>query len=628
MSCSRAVLSDKGFALIAVMMMIVVLLALVGSYAAISRMELATNRFAAASARGFYAAEAGLNVRADQIRTIFVGYNRPSGSSPDADAPCEGENLGSGHFACETYDVSNRQAVTYISEDAGNPQVMTIPVGERYQKLNAQEYRYSAISKSLGPDGGVEAILELRFKTRLVPLFQFAAFFENDLELIPGRPMTLAGPIHTNHNLFLNAYTGNTVSIGGQITVAENFYRGRKDTNNCYNNTVTVKNRSNVYTQLIPNCPTRVMVTDEQVSAWQGLIEMGVPVVDIPQPEDFAPLPGKPYWEKADLRLVLMLDANDLPIVTVQSPTGVVVKDADGTTNEQRTTDLHDVANCPGLIAGRAVGATSTFWNVRENDFIHMMEVDMRALLNCIHRKGLFGTSVLPSSIDCNVGGQKRLDDCGEGGIVLHLSVFGAHSEDQQSDYGVRLRNGGTLQASVAGAPTVRGITVVTNQALYSMKHYNNSGKIPAAFLCDSYNVLSEAWPSPDYASNVTRENRNPNATTVNAAVLAGHPITGGVNGEDGFDQAYSGGLENFPRFHEDWADGSKVFTYAGSLVSLSTSAHSNGAWCNPACVQYSAPNRNWTYDTMFNDAAKLPPMTPRFVYLKQQLFLRDYEQD
>jgi hypothetical protein len=86
---------------------------------------------------------------------------------------------------------------------------------------------------------------------------------------------------------------------------------------------------------------------------------------------------------------------------------------------------------------------------------------------------------------------------------------------------------------------------------------------------------------------------------------------------------AYNGGLENYPRFHENWSG--RTFTYRGSFVSLGTPRHVDGAWVygNP---QYTAPNRDWDYDTDFNNAANLPPLTPRFVYLRQELFVRRYE--
>jgi hypothetical protein len=50
-----------------------------------------------------------------------------------------------------------------------------------------------------------------------------------------------------------------------------------------------------------------------------------------------------------------------------------------------------------------------------------------------------------------------------------------------------------------------------------------------------------------------------------------------------------------------------------------------DGAWVYGA-PQYTAPTRAWGYDSDFDDAENLPPMSPRFVYLRQQLFLRAFE--
>jgi hypothetical protein len=36
---------------------------------------------------------------------------------------------------------------------------------------------------------------------------------------------------------------------------------------------------------------------------------------------------------------------------------------------------------------------------------------------------------------------------------------------------------------------------------------------------------------------------------------------------------------------------------------------------------------RNWDYDQDFNDAGKLPPLSPRAVNLVQELFERDFSQ-
>jgi hypothetical protein len=40
---------------------------------------------------------------------------------------------------------------------------------------------------------------------------------------------------------------------------------------------------------------------------------------------------------------------------------------------------------------------------------------------------------------------------------------------------------------------------------------------------------------------------------------------------------------------------------------------------------QYEAPIRNWGFETDFNQADKLPPLSPRFVYLRQELFTRQF---
>jgi len=40
----------------------------------------------------------------------------------------------------------------------------------------------------------------------------------------------------------------------------------------------------------------------------------------------------------------------------------------------------------------------------------------------------------------------------------------------------------------------------------------------------------------------------------------------------------------------------------------------------------YTAPNRDWDYDARFNQAQSLPPLSPRFVYLVQERFIRDFE--
>ena len=627
--------TDKGFAMVVVLLMLTVLSSLLAAYVTTARIELATLKASKDSTTGFFSAEGGLNIRAETIRTTFVGYNTPTGTSPSSTNPCEGGNLGSGSFACQTFDVNGRDVVTYVvdHQNGGDPAMIKIPQGELYQNLNAQEYKYTASSQSIGLDGQIEAILQLRFKSRLVPLFQFAAFYNKDLEILPGPNMTLSGPVHTNGNLYLNS--NGTLSLNGQVTTAGSMYRGRKDGDNspvCRSNSVQAMDPS-AYRQLVPSCTVRTLVTSSHTAPFNGMLKFNVQDVTVPEPEVLDPQPGKLYWDKADLRLVLRLNSSNNPDTTNVS-TGIEVRDSSDAVNVAATTTLKA---CSGTIKRNptggdsttgAVGTSYSFRNNREAKNIRMLDVDLQALLDCLHTSSWFSTG-------------KTLGDTSEGGLVFYFTVKGPNSSDAANSYGIRVRNGAEIKSIVSGAPSVKGLTIVTDQAAYLLGNFNSTNKKPAALLGDSFNVLSNAWWSgtdfrDSYSQSPKRlDERVPNATTQNVAVLSGTDTTGGSEGTAGEGGAYNGGLENYPRFHEHW-NGSVTYTYRGSLVSLNKPRHVNGVWRygsgssvpSSNTATYTAPQRNWDYDTSFNNAANLPPITPRFVYLKQELFVRDYDQD
>ena len=202
--------------------------------------------------------------------------------------------------------------------------------------------------------------------------------------------------------------------------------------------------------------------------------------------------------------------------------------------------------------------------------------------------------------------------------MVFNFSIDGVDSEKSSNNYGVRLRNSSYLGSSKSGAPQIKGLTVVTNQAIYLWGDYNTTSKKPAAIMSDSFNILSTAWND----SKSSWSQRVAANTTINTAILSGTDSTGGIEGTSGQGGTYNGGLENYPRLHEQWSG--KTLTYKGSFVSLSTPKHVKGAWVYGS-PQYNAPTRNWDYDTDFNDGDKLPPLSPRFVYLRQELFVREY---
>jgi len=589
------------------MFLLAMLATLLAAYATLSRIEMGTYREQRSSANGFNIGEAGLNLRAETIRATFVGYNRPSGISPTVTNPCVGMNVGTGGFACRADTFGTRNVTSYVVENPYNlalyPVFKPIDPGERYQGLNAQEYEYASYATSRNAQNKVEAQLELRFKSRLVPLFQFAAFYNKDLEILPGPSMVLSGPIHTNGDLYLNGDT--SLAISGQVTAAGSIYRGRKNANTCASRPITVMDPTTAR-QLIPSCSTRRLLAPADVTLWNNMIQMAVPAVSVPAPEELDADPSKNYFSKADLRLVLRLNNTHVP-------QAIEVRNASNVNDAPATAAL---AACTGVSTGffagaRAVNVVTNFVDRRENRTMTLLEMDMVGLLNCLHTNR------------ATIWGGKQLNDISEGGLVFHFSVSGPDSIIAASRYGVRVRNGALLRASIAAAPYPVGLTIVTDGAFYLRGDYNSSNKIPAAALADTFNVMSNNWL--DSNSSLALTTRTPTATTQQLAVLAATGTTGNIEGSGGQGGGYNGGLENYPRFHENW-NSAIVYTYRGSFVSLNTPRHATGAWVSGSPV-YSAPVRNWNYDTSFNTAQNLPPITPRFVYLKQQLFVRDYEQ-
>jgi len=146
---------------------------------------------------------------------------------------------------------------------------------------------------------------------------------------------------------------------------------------------------------------------------------------------------------------------------------------------------------------------------------------------------------------------------------------------------------------------------VVSQNPVYIRGDYNTENKVPAAVLGDAITVLSNNWAAngSDDKGNQGTSARPATATTVNAAF---------ANGPSTESQASQGNgqLENVIRFLEDW--NGKNFNYSGSIVALWHSLQATGGWQAPGTgtgQYYTAPARNWGYDTLFNTS--LPPGTP-----------------
>lgn len=81
----------KGFALVTVLIMLVVLMSLLTAYFTLTRIELGATQASVRQTTGFYAAEGGLNLRAEEVRARFLGYGEALGNQPLREQPLPGE---------------------------------------------------------------------------------------------------------------------------------------------------------------------------------------------------------------------------------------------------------------------------------------------------------------------------------------------------------------------------------------------------------------------------------------------------------------------------------------------------------------------------------------------------------
>jgi len=253
-----------------------------------------------------------------------------------------------------------------------------------------------------------------------------------------------------------------------------------------------------------------------------------------------------------------------------------------------------------------AIRTNTSLRDVRDADYVRVVTLDVdkiRVASNSGTIKDTVGGSdgmtiyVKDTSVGTSVNSQ------------LVNSVTGATKSVVSSRArGVRLTNGGQI-------PTA-GLTIATPHPVYIQGDYN-SGRTAtadpasnkpvnytppldkpspyvtgydhpaAAVVGDAVNVLSNAWN--DANSDLSQSQRQAKNTTINAVIVAGNvPTTS---------SSYSGGIENFVRFHENWSD--DYFTIYGSLALLYASAQATRPW-NTA--DYTPPNRRWFYDTRLRD--------------------------
>jgi hypothetical protein len=661
----NAMSSERGAVLSFVLMVVGVLSVLGMAMASLVRVDTMQQNAQESVTRNFLAAEAGINQGIGEFRNLFLGFNIPEG--PDFDAR---------FLAIDGHNV--RYRLQGIPTTPPPFEQVTLPAGDAFAGLNSIRYRYSAQSDDLHPDGNAKAGLRAQFEVNYVPIFQFLFFYAGDLEFDYPAAMNLHGRIHSNGDLYLNA--GSPVSVGDaedvpivQVSAGRNIYRGESAGGAGCTGTFTIDTLADtdgdgsLDPRVLPCTGGTTAVTPAVAAAWAGSLLPRLGDIQTPEMSEIERGSGE-YWEKADLRIVLNLEASpDKLHASCEAPSvPVEVQNEDGSRNVALTAELRDFMwTNPGKIFFNDVPTACTTRSsacallpnsytpaFADAQFVYLRATDdgfdakwHKEANKCAYRRGGFfnnrekaGTLAGGKWIQSlNVDVQALLDwnreegnplfdadDRTDGGVVIFLSVVGPASK-KVNHYGVRVFDSPDLGFPI-GEKDPTGLTVVSDQAIYVEGNYNTVDKAPAAILGDTINVLSQGWGRTagacpnDCRSAMDLGQRPPAATTMNAAFLGGTDVM--------LPTARNGGVNNYPRLHENWTGVS--LGYRGSMVSLGTPRHQEGRFCGAGsvgggCNIYSAPVRNWDYDPDFNEAANLPPLTPRVVWVQQALFTQEF---
>jgi hypothetical protein len=433
--------------------------------------------------------------------------------------------------------------------------------------------RVTSAAKRFGTPGyDVAAAVQQDFQLATIPIFQFEAFYTMDLEINPGPIMAITGKVHGNRDLYLAPQAGlefyDAVEAVGRI----HFDRMANDPQ--YGSTKVMPVFDSTHTEKVSSLSLPIGTNNAPSEV--------IKVLDIPPASEdpHSPMGAQRYYNKVDL-IVSVTSANVSVRAGLWNPGVGVLPDVTNT-----------VPNTYSFIQTNA-----TFKDSREGKMTILTDFNVGAFKRWLTNWGT------------NLNGQAV--------ARLNHQLNSVYVQDTRSVSGkltvVRVINGQQLPPA--------GLTVATALPIYVQGHYNvtdltpgshnTSATKPASLVGDAVTVLSSAWNDTNSTLGVT--SRRAVNTTVNAAFLAGIVPTTNVAGV----KHYSGGLENFPRFMEDWSG--ITFTYNGSMVVMFPSRYAASFWISPGSTApsyYQAPNRQWAFDRNFLDPQKLPPVTPNVLKL------------
>jgi hypothetical protein len=431
----------------------------------------------------------------------------------------------------------------------------------------------------------VHRVLDVGF----TPIFQYAIFYENDLELLPGPSMTISGRVHTNHDLYVGVGDGNTLSIkSNYFRAVGEILRRRKDDGTATGGSVKIQKSG---TTTLADMLSQSQLKATGVASISGFDSsfMG-------------------FDSDGDGKLASATDVADFTVGALTTWGGTVQSSAEGV-KPVAPPSIDSIKRFVPVGAGNGDYALDAFTkdyeyvgpglgDARKGRFNLTAGLVIRDL-DAFDANGNkltlpAGTLAAKTFYDARAGKTVTVTEldvgklAGSGYFPKNGEIYASRSDTTTTQpNGIRLAGAQDLSAP---------LTVVSEDPVYVLGDYNSVNKHPASIIADAVNLLSNKWDDSKTKGTLPKAT----ATIYNVALITGGDETSGSQ--------YSGGFENLPRFHENW-DGITA-SISGSFVKIYASQFATGKWVYGG-DHYTAPIRNWDYDTSFNKVGNLPPFTP-----------------
>ena len=435
----------------------------------------------------------------------------------------------------------------------------------------------STAANLTNPNDPANVVARVRrvFQKQSLSLWHYAIFYTNDLEMHPGAPMVVNGDVHSNGFL----YTGhNTLTLNGTTTFVNGWSIGFMPGDSQHPETPTSPYYTTAPNKTQAQQPYGVVLSDYHV-----LIDYTT-----------SSTPLDPYRFQTQAGVVITVDASNN--VKIYNAAGTDITNATSGVDKTMATAVKSAITTNQTITDNREGATTG------NASIRLATLDV----------GVISTAINGGSFGSSFNG------------IIYITDISAGANGLTNKRGIRLKNGAKLPNGTNGAS---GLTVASANPIYVQGDYNtgttgttqplsNSGdptqptvpgytRQPAAIIADAVNILSNSWLDSKSGTAPAAT-----STTVNAGIISGIVPSG-----NGY---YSGGVENFPRFLENWSG--KTLTYYGSMLELYNSQQGIGHW--GAASVYSPPNRAWYFDTNF--LSKPPPgVLASYNYVRSRWYMQ-----